>query len=271
MRQNSIASINALLTACFCLIANPAFSQDSNPPSPQDQAEATQIEKEPDQALFYAFLAEDPQALSGPLFQMLQDKPVLKEWISPHNKMERRYRPLLQWRRWADQRQRFFPALLFCNFICFLSWYLLPKLLQSASQESRQNFWKSVGTGILLAAVTILLTRSVFFTQLGWPLGIVLAGASQAAMLVGLSVGIYNLGHSVSLILRLDKISLLANRAAAQRYCDIFTGSLLAALLLQIPAIGLLPQPGTRFLALFALLGVGAIFRDLRKRSETQG
>ena len=220
---------------------------------------------------FFAFLAEDPQPLRGGLLEYFRNKPVARDFITPHDPLDRRFRPMLQWRRWADRRQRFVPALLFISFVSILGWSLIPGTMQSAAEESRNTFWRSFGTGVLLAAVTMILTRAVFHTQLGWPLGILLAGLSQAAMLAGLSIAVYNIGHSVLLILQVRKLSVFSKNPAAFRICELLTGSLMAALLLQIPPLGAIPQVGTRFLALFALLGVGAIFRILKQRASVSG
>lgn len=230
-----------------------------------DQTKEQSTTDSSDLTYFFAFLAEDPQPLRGGIVEYFRDKPFARDFISPHDKEERKFRPMLQWRRWADRHQRFFPALGFIAFTSTLIWSLIPGILQAASEESRKSFWRCFGTGALMAALTMILTRSVFQTQLGWPLGILLAGLSQAAMLVGLAVAVFNLGHSVLLLAQLNKINALSKNPAAFRVGELLVGSLLAALLLQIPPLGPVPQVGTRLLALFALLGVGSIYRILRR------
>ncbi len=259
----------SIVLMTFCLSIPPgsrAQETEAQGASPLQSTKIKEQADEQDQTLFFAFLGEDPQALQGPFVRYLKDKPILKDIISPQNPLERKFRPMLQWRRWADKTHRFMPSFLFIAFISTLCWSFFPLKMQAAAEESKKSFWKSFATGLLIAAVTMLTTRAVFLSELGWPLGILIAGLSQAAMLIGLSLTIYNLGHSILLILHLNKIPALAQNAACHRICDLIAGSLLAALLLQIPSIGLLPRPGSRLLAFFALLGIGAIYRELKAK-----
>lgn len=222
-----------------------------------------------EQTMFYAFLKEDSSQLGGPLYEFFKNKPIVREILNPHTRMERKFRPMLQWRRWADRHQPFIPSFLFLGTVGFVLWFLLPSVMQSAAEECRSSFWKCFGTGLVIAIITMVLLRAIFLSQLGWPLGIVIAGCSQAAMLSGLSLAIYNLGHAVLLLVQYKKISAIANSPSLARASDIVMGALLAAIVLQIPAFGILPRPGTRLLALFGLLGIGAIFRAIRRRTNT--
>ena len=219
-----------------------------------------------DETMFYAFLQEDPGLTSGPFFQFLKDKPVMREFVAPHSHLERKFRPMAQWRRWADKPQRFLASLLFICLTGCLVWSVFPSYLQAAAAECKKNFWKSFGSGLLLAIIAMAALRAIFITEIGWPLGIIVAGLSLATMLVGLSLSVFNLGHSMSLLLHLNKIALLCRRPDWARYLDIFIGSIIASLILQIPQIGLMPRCGTRLLALFAILGTGAIYREFRRR-----
>jgi hypothetical protein len=236
----------------------------------QDQhttaTEGGPAESDEDQTMFYAFLQEDPKIASGPLFEILKDRPVIRELVFPRSHLERRFRPMAQWRLWSDKHQRFMPAFLFVCLTGFLNWSLFPSHLQAAAEECKRSFWKSFGSGLLLAIITLTILRIIFITEIGWPLGIMVAGCSQAAMIVGLSLSVFNLGHALSLLLRLHKIPFLANNPSREHYCDIFIGSIFAALILQIPPLGTLPRCGTRLLALFAVLGIGAIYRELKRR-----
>ena len=230
--------------------------------SQQDNAE------EKDETMFYAFLEADNNQVHGPLFEFFKSRPGMERFVNPRSKIERKFRPMMQWRRWADKRQRFFPALLFVFGISFLCWFIMPGTMQAAAEECKMTFWKSFGTGLLLATIVLSLMRSVFVSQFGWPFGIVLAGSSQAVMLAGLAVAIYNLGHAVILLSGLKNLLFFASRPKLLRACDIFAGAILAALILQIPGAGIAPRIGTRVLALFALLGVGAICRVMKKRQS---
>lgn len=221
-----------------------------------------------DETMFYAFLEADNSQSHGPLLEMLKGRVGVQNLLQPHTKIERKFRPMMQWRRWADKRQRFFPSFLFIFGLSFLYWFVMPGIMQSSAEECKSSYWKSFGTGVLLATIVLSLMRSVFVSQFGWPFGIVLAGTSQAAMLAGLAVAIYNFGHSVILLSGLKRLHFFSSRPKLLRACDIFAGAFLSALILQIPGGGLLPRIGTRLLALFALLGVGAICRVLKKRQS---
>ena len=217
--------------------------------------------------LFYAFIEEDPAGMNGPAYDLLKDKAFFKDLIVPHNENERKFRPMLQWRAWANQRQKFLPSLLFLGFFSFLGWWLIPSRLSAAAKECRSDFWKSVGTGILLGVLTVTANRTIFLTEIGWPLGILIAGAFQGAMLAGLAVAVFILGNSVNALIRLHKLPLIAAKPTCSLNCDLITGSVLSALILQIPQLGDIPRIGTRLLALFALLGLGALYRQYRAKT----
>lgn len=265
--QNFWAKKTAIILAvffAFTVSALPLFAQsDDRQQQKTQQNEAAGNNS--DQTMFYAFLQED-HGNAGPIYNFIKSHPNLKALFGPRSNLERKFRPMMQWRRWAEKRQRFVPAFLFIGCISFLIWFFLPAHMQSAAEECRKSFWKCFGVGLLAAFITLSVLRAVFISEIGWPLGIVIAGVSQAVVLAGLSVSMYNLGHSVLLLLRITKISAIANRPSLARALDIFAGALVAALLLQIPPIWDLPRCGSRLLALFALLGVGALCREYKRR-----
>lgn len=249
-----------------------AHSRDSKVPSSPDTTEqgAQASSDVSDETMFYAFLEEDPRLNTGPLYKILKDRPAVRELVFPSNHLHRKFQPMAQWRRWADRHQQFPSALFFLCLTGFLSWSLFPSLLQSAAEECKQSFWKSFGTGLLLSVIIMTLLRSVLMTGIGWPLAVVLAGIYHGILIVGLSLTMFNLGHSLSLLLQINKIPFLANRPSWLRFTDIFIGSILAALLLQIPPLGVIPRCGTRLLALFAVLGTGAIYREFKRRQTSR-
>jgi hypothetical protein len=260
----------------------PPFSGDT--PAPQAQAKnssglqasspVTRAENRPsssdDETLYFAFLKEDPRPVAGPIQDYLTHRPILGSIFSPRKYVESKYRPMLQWSRWANKHQRFIPAQLLMLFVSALSWVIFPVLMQASAEESRRSFWKSFGYGFLVYSITIMLLRCALITEVAWPLAIVIAGLAQGFALVGLSVSIFHLGHSFSSLLKLPKLSVLTNRPGILRFIELFIGSSLAALILQIPPLGELPRCGSRLLCLFAVLGIGAICRELRRRREVR-
>ena len=260
-----------ILFIAFCVLSilvSPMVMADDTSSQAGLPAGQNEYADEKDETMFYAFLEEDNSQAHGPLYEFFRSRQSVRVLLGPDSRVERRSRPMMQWRRWADRRQRFTPALLFILGVSFLYWFILPGIMQTAAEECKKSFWKSFGSGLLLAIIAMSLLRSVLVTQFGWPFGILLAGVSQAAMLAGLSVAIYNMGHAVILLSGLRKLKVLSARPKVLRVCDILAGALLSALILQIPGIGMMPRCGTRLLALFALLGIGALCRVIKKRQS---
>lgn len=252
----------------FVVLTMPVFAQnkqESGNPEPSVISTAAPP-VDTDEILFYAFLKEDPDPSYGPMLESFSNRNKLIELFTPKDNVERKFRPMRQWRRFSDRHQRFLPSFLFLSFVALITWSLFPGFLQSTAEEYKKSFWKSFGSGVLIAITVMTLLRAIFISQIGWPLGILIAGLSQAIMLLGLSVAIYNLGHSINLLLQINKIPLLSKNPSWSRYSEIVAGALLSAAILQLPAIGTLPRPGTRLLALFALLGVGALYREIKRR-----
>jgi hypothetical protein len=256
----------AVMSLTFSTTA--AYAQDSANQENSTKTDDAAVINDPDQTLFFAFLQENSAAAEGPLVEIVKDKPLIRDFIKPRSSLERKFRPMLQMRTWANKKQRFLPSFAFLCLIGFICWWIFPTHLQSAVEECRKSFWKCFGAGLLISMIAMTVVRAVFLTQIGWPLAILLVGLSEGAMLVGLSLSVYNLGHAVTLISRINKIPLLATSPAWARAIDIVIGAFLSSLLLLIPAFGNLPRCGTRLLALFAVLGLGAIYKELKNRRQ---
>lgn len=244
-----------------------AAAANTRSPSPELSFSPDDAEDR-DDTMFYAFLEGDNKPGNGPLYDFLRGRPGAHFLLGPHTRMEHKVRPLMQWRRFADRRQRFVPAFLFLFGVSFLYWFIFPGTMQTSAEECKRNFWKSFGTGLLLAIIVLSLMRTAFLTQFGWPFGILLAGTVQAAVLAGLAVAIYDLGHAIILLSGVKNLPFFSSRPKLLRACDIFAGALLSALILQIPGAGVVPRVGTRLLSLFGLLGVGAICRVIKNRQS---
>lgn len=250
-----------------------AHAQDSNTNANSSRSESatntssdsldSQSVTKPDfnQTFFFAFLEEDPNAPNGPVYDYLKDKPFIRDIIVPHNAMERKFRPMMQWRAWAEKPQGFVASTLFIALVSFVCSWLFPKKIKEAARECRTNFWKSFGSGSLIAIVWTILTRSIFLTEIGWPLGVVLNALFQAAMLGGFSVVVLLLGSSLNAILKIHRLEQLNEKPAYLLVADLLVGSISAALILQIPGFGDIPRIGARLIALFAVLGLGSIYR----------
>ncbi len=258
----------ALLSCQFFLTPDMVHAQGAPSELTPNTSSSDQAAGSDQQGLFFAFLSEDKQVLDGPLVQILKDKPVIRDMISPRDKVARKYRPMLQWKRWADKTQRLIPSLFLIGIVSFFCWSLFPVKFLSAVSESKTSYWRCFGTGVLILAFSSMFARAVFITEIGWPLGILITGLTQGILLAGLSVVVYNLGHSTLLLTRLSKLSLFSENPSRARVCELLLGTLLAALILKIPELGPLPQLGTRLISFFALLGAGALFRIWKKETS---
>ncbi|MBY0357615.1 MAG: hypothetical protein K2W82_06405 [Candidatus Obscuribacterales bacterium] len=245
---------NAALLILFCLSLSAFYSG----------ANAQNEKKDTDQEiLFYAFLGNAPERVPRPLHDFLQSKGYLKEVLSADDQGDERFRPFLQWRRWAETRQPFLPSLLFCLFSSLLLWSIFPKTLGAAETNCRQEFWKSLLSGAVIITIILTFSRMVFSTYIDWPLGILVVALTQLSLLAGLSVIISLVGRSIALVSGFS--ASFSSRKNLSRFVELTLGSLLCAAILQIPLFGNLPAIGIRLLMLFALLGAGGIFKQLRQ------
>ena len=171
------------------------------------------------------------------------------------------FRPMLQWYHWANKPRPFFKSLLFILLYSVVAWSMFPAWLQAAQATCRQKFWSSLGVGCLVVMVGVTLARIAVMTGLGAPLGLLVGGLLELALLCGLSVVSSMIGQSVGGLLRFCKLPFM-DRPDVCRFAQLLLGALICALLLQIPGVGLLPKIGTRFVALLAVLGLGGIYRN---------
>lgn len=239
-----------LILSLFCL----SLSTLDTGANAQNQKQDTDQE-----ILFYAFLGKAPDKVPRPLHDFLQSKGYLKEILAADDQADERFRPFLQWRRWAETKQPFLPSLLFCLFSSLLLWSIFPKTLGAAEANCRQEFWKSLFSGAVITTIILTFSRMLFSTYIDWPLGILVVGLTQLSLIAGLSVIISLVGRSIAALCS------FSSRKKLSRFVELTLGSLLCAALLQIPILGNLPAIGIRLLMLFALLGAGGIFKHMRQ------
>jgi hypothetical protein len=245
------AFLFSLLLACLLFMVAPASAQDAgnSPPLAVEQ----QQEPAEAQSLHFYTLQDDTDRLPpGPLSRhLLRLNPLAAK--GPH--------PMVQWYYWANQRKPFGPALLFVLFFTLVSWAVMPGWLRRAEEPLRQRFWTTLFVGALVTAVFLTAGRVALRALIGWPLAVVVYGLLELSLLVGLSAVVSMLGQSMGSLVRLQRWPLVGKRADARRFTELFIGSLICALFLQIPALGPLPKLGTRLVGLLAVLGLGALFR----------
>lgn len=223
-----------------------------------------------DMTLFYAYLTDNPVEPSGPLYDFFKDKPVVKDVLMPRVRSDRKFRPMLQMRVWWEQKQRFVPVVAFCTFIAWVCWFLFPSKLGRAQDAIRTGFWRCALTGFFCTTVWLVFNRAVFFTHIGWPLGILSTGVFQAGLLVGLSVIISMIGHALAVLFRLKHIPLLGTNPAALRVTELLIGSIACGGILMLPSPAAMPHATMRLLFMFAVLGMGGVFKALREKVVEQ-
>lgn len=210
----------------------------------------------PDTMSMYAMLEDSPARELGPIASTMQR-------VAPFaNPKAGGARPMLLWFHWANQRKPFVPSLLFLLFTSTLISCVIPNWMQNAQAACRERFWRTFFTGALCAVLAMATVRVALLTMLGWPLAVFLVGAYELALLAGLSVMVLLLGQSIGYYLKVDKWS---SRSDVRRLACILIGAILCAALLQIPGFGLLPRIGTRLLAMLSVVGLGALYRTLRR------
>jgi cytoskeletal protein CcmA (bactofilin family) len=125
-------------------------------------------------------------------------------------------------------------------------YFVFPRFATDAARSAREEWWKALGLGLVILAVVPVAMVILFFTVIGWLLGVVLILAYLALLIVGGLLGLYSVSElGLRLIGRHEPIG------AGMRIGGIVTAVVALALLTQIPIVGPL-------LALFVFLtGVG--------------
>lgn len=205
-----------------------------------------------DSIRFYAMM--DP---NGPV------PPPLREFVKTHPAFRSHmgFRPMLQWYVWANKPKPLIPSLLFILMFSVVVWSLIPAWMKRAQTQCRERFWASFFIGGLVMVITLWLLRTAVVTLFGWPLGMLIGGLLQFALMAGLGVVSTLIGESMAFYLHLDQWPLIGARPDTRRFATLFLGALICALLLQIPGIALLPKIGTRLVGLLAVLGLGSLYR----------
>lgn len=248
-----------LLTIVVFLWAPVAVASDATAALVPDSTDvASRRVEEP---LFYAYLGEMPEASSGPVADLIVNKMFPGKSIQDTPLGMQKFRPMLQWRHWANQKQRFFPSLIFTFLVSFILWIPFGRRLDSAGAKFRQKFWRCLGSGVLVSVLLLFLARLLFLSDIGWPAGILTIAVAQLSLLAGLVVAVNLVGESIARAVRVTQIRFVGERPLLQRATFLFLGSLVLSGVLLIPGPMHLPPIGTRLILLFALLGLGALYK----------
>lgn len=214
-----------------------------------------------DESRFYAYLGEAPMAGDAPFADRFVNRLMPGRPFQQSQFAAAKFRPMLQWRHWANKRLRFLPAFLFCFAVSSIFWLAMGKQLELAGAACRQHFWRSLFAGIVVSVLLLFLARLAFLSEIGWPLGIVVIGLLQLVLVCGLSVSINLVGCALATVCRLGQVKLLTRKPALARGLFLLLGSLVIALTVLISAPMHLPPVGSRIMLMLALLGVGGLYR----------
>ncbi len=266
-------SLAALTTLATPLCTPPSFAQDTPAardaqPAPDTQPASVATQQAPPAGqsslrnLFYAYLGEQPESSAGPVETLVVEKLFPGKTVEQKPFGMQKYRPMLQLRYWANQRQHFFPAFAFCLGAASILWIPFGKKLEAAASISRSRFWRSLFVGLMVSMVTLFLAKLFFVSGVGWPAGILTIATLQLAMTGGIVVMTNIIGEAIARVLRLTHVSFIAERPVVQRGVFLFIGSVILAGVILIPGPGKLPPIGTRLIMLFALVGLGALYKS---------
>ncbi len=175
--------------------------------------------------------------------------------------------PLMAFRRWAHERKPFFPTFLFCLFVGLVGVSFFPTSISNAEEACKKSFWRCLGRAFLVGTVLVISVRILNQLQITLPLSTVLLAVLQMGILAGLSVGISLIGDRLIIKTGFAKLPFMAEHPRLVTFMQILIGSLMIALIAQIPGIGRLPRIGIRIALLIAILGVGGLLKA-RQRSQ---
>ncbi|MDZ4833131.1 MAG: hypothetical protein SGJ27_04950 [Candidatus Melainabacteria bacterium] len=168
--------------------------------------------------------------------------------------------PLIVFRQWAQERKPFGATLLFCLFFGLIGTAFFPRQIAVAQERCRSEFWKCLGTSILIGITLLVTVRILNSLLIAHALSTVLIAMLQLAMIAGLSVGVALIGEGLTRG-NLAKSNYFLTHPRVATFTKILIGSVIIALIVQIPGAGLLPRIGIRIALLVAILGFGGLLK----------
>lgn len=168
--------------------------------------------------------------------------------------------PLMVFRHWAQERKPFVATFLFCMFIGLLGSAFFPNQVSVAQECCRSQFWKCLGKAILVGMTVIVTVRILDLLLIANPLTTLLLALLELAVVAGLSVGVSLIGEGLTRN-TLENSDYFKTHPRLATFTKIFLGSLILAIIVQIPGAGLLPRIGIRIALLVAILGAGGLLK----------
>ncbi|HEY9730444.1 MAG TPA: hypothetical protein V6C89_00940 [Drouetiella sp.] len=181
-----------------------------------------------------------------------------------------RRRPLLYFRIWANKPLPPVLSFLFLLFITVVASELMPARMAVARRYCASHYWRSFWTGIVSCLLFTTLARALFVSEIGLPLAIGSMAVLQFFVLIGVTVSSTLIGQTILSIVGFKDTPAVKRQWFARLGAPL-VGSLLLALLLVIPPLGVLPRIGIRLIMLLSFLGMGAWFRTEMGTKELGG
>jgi hypothetical protein len=193
--------------------------------------------------------------------------PRLKEWLPNIRGKNRHYTPVLSFKHWASERKRFFPSFMFCFFAGLIGVAFFPKQIAVAQQCCTTRFWSCLGRSILILITLLISVIVLDRLVITAALATLLVAILELILIAGLAVGVSVIGERVVDRTGLAKMNFFISHPRFATFTKILIGSLIIALIVQIPGLGKLPRIGIRIATLIAILGAGGL---LKTRFGTQ-
>lgn len=184
---------------------------------------------------------------------------------------ELRQRPLLHFRSWANQPLPPVLSFLFILFVTIVVSEILPSQMETARRYYVAHYWRSLWSGILGCLMFTTSARLLFLSDIGTPLATLCMGVLQLLVLIGVAISSTLIGQTILSLVPRKPAAGAGKRQWFERLAAPLVGSLLLALLLIIPPLGILPRIGIRLIMLLSFLGMGALFRTGMGTKELGG
>jgi len=182
-----------------------------------------------------------------------------RAWLPDARRQAHHHTPVLSYKYWSNEPKRFAPTLLFCLFTGLVGVAFFSRQVTVAQECCKTQFWrcffKASLSGITLLISVIVLDRLGITGALATTLLAVL----ELVVVAGLSVGVSLIGERVLEKTGLARLEYFKSHPRMTTFTKVFIGSLIIALIVQIPGLGRLPRIGIRIATLIAVLGAGGL------------
>jgi hypothetical protein len=181
-----------------------------------------------------------------------------RKWL-PEVQRRVHHTPVLSYKHWSSEPKRFAPTLLFCLFTGLIGVAFFSGQITAAQECCKTQFWRCF-TKASLSGITLLISVIVL-DRIGitGALATALLAVLELFIVAGLSVGVSLIGERVLEKTGMAKLDYLKSHPRLTTFTKVLIGSVIIALIVQIPGLGRLPRIGIRIATLIAILGAGGL------------